>query len=98
IDEELLKSLKSEIKKYSNLKNKNSREGIDILKKQTEILSKINDSTIDVDTKENIQKNIINIIQEIQNEYKSHKVNIEQNIHMIWVAGAPPESIIKYAH
>ncbi|HCE1798303.1 TPA: DUF3491 domain-containing protein [Vibrio parahaemolyticus] len=98
IDEELLKSLKLKIKKYSSLKNKNSREGIDILKKQTEILSKINDSNIDVDTKENIQKNIINIIQEIQNEYKSHKVNIEKNIHMIWVAGAPPESIIKYAH
>ncbi len=41
--------------------------------------------------------NIKSIINQIQNEYVSHKVSIEKNIHVVWVAGAPPDSITKYA-
>ncbi|CAG9435796.1 TcdA/TcdB catalytic glycosyltransferase domain-containing protein [Providencia alcalifaciens] len=46
----------------------------------------------------NERGNILRLINEIQAEYISHTVEIDKHIHVIWVAGAPPESITKYAH
>ncbi|WP_411062500.1 TcdA/TcdB catalytic glycosyltransferase domain-containing protein [Vibrio parahaemolyticus] len=100
INHELLDSLKESIDEYQSLSDKNSREGIEKLKQQANVLSKIYKDFNAENGKENYRSeknNIIEIISKIQTEYKSHKVEIDKNIHVIWVAGAPPESIIKYA-
>ncbi|ENO0733266.1 toxin B, partial [Vibrio parahaemolyticus] len=100
INHELLDSLKESIDEYQSLSDKNSREGIEKLKQQANVLSKIYKDFNAENGKENYRSeknNIIELISEIQTEYKSHKVEIDKNIHVIWIAGAPPESIIKYA-
>lgn len=100
INHELLDSLKESLDEYQSLSDKNSREGIEKLKQQANVLSKIYKDFNAENGKENYRSeknNIIEIISKIQTEYKSHKVEIDKNIHVIWVAGAPPESIIKYA-
>ncbi|WP_154124841.1 TcdA/TcdB catalytic glycosyltransferase domain-containing protein [Grimontia hollisae] len=100
IHHKLLDSLKNSIDEYKSLKDKNSREGIEKLKQQANILAKIYNDFDAKDGKENYlseKNNIIELISEIQTEYKSHRVEIEKNIHVIWIAGAPPESITKYA-
>ncbi|HAX3064311.1 TPA: hypothetical protein JWI62_004862, partial [Escherichia coli] len=97
ISDGLIKSLKSNIKLYNELSNKNSRDGLEALMRQANILSKIY-KEIDISDNGSIEKeNISSLIKTIQNEYKNHKVQIEPNIHVIWVAGAPPDSITKYA-
>ncbi|HHG3169086.1 TPA: TcdA/TcdB catalytic glycosyltransferase domain-containing protein, partial [Vibrio parahaemolyticus] len=100
INHELLDSLKESIDEYQSLSDKNSREGIEKLKQQANVLSKIYKDFNAENGKENYRSeknNIIELISEIQTEYKSHKVEIDKNIHVIWIAGAPPESITKYA-
>ncbi|MDZ5117897.1 DUF3491 domain-containing protein [Vibrio parahaemolyticus] len=100
INHELLDSLKKSIDEYKSLSDKNSREGIEKLKQQANVLSNIYKDFNAENGKENYRSeknNIIELISEIQTEYKSHKVEIDKNIHVIWIAGAPPESIIKYA-
>ncbi|THE57910.1 TcdA/TcdB catalytic glycosyltransferase domain-containing protein [Vibrio parahaemolyticus] len=100
INHELLDSLKESIDEYHSLSDKNSREGIEKLKQQANVLSKIYKDFNAENGKENYRSeknNIIELISEIQTEYKSHKVEIDKNIHVIWIAGAPPESITKYA-
>ncbi|EFC1057858.1 hypothetical protein CU760_005396, partial [Escherichia coli] len=44
-----------------------------------------------------VQDNISEIITSLHNEYQSLKVEIDKKIHVIWIAGAPPETITKYA-
>ncbi|EOJ4717282.1 TcdA/TcdB catalytic glycosyltransferase domain-containing protein [Escherichia albertii] len=97
ISENLIKSLKSNIRNYNDLNNKNSRNGVEALILQANTLSKIY-KEIDFNGGGVIEKeNISLLIKTIQIEYKSHKVQIEPNIHVIWIAGAPPDSITKYA-
>lgn len=97
---ELISLLKQSINGYLNLKDKNSREGIEMLKQQANTLSNIYYSlNKHGNTRNNeVEKNnIIKLIAEVQNEYKSHKVEIEKNINIAWIAGVPPESITRYA-
>ncbi|WP_059274216.1 TcdA/TcdB catalytic glycosyltransferase domain-containing protein [Escherichia albertii] len=97
ISENTINSLKSKIKIYNELDNKNSREGVEVLMHQANHLSKIYKEIDFNDSGEIEKENISSLIKTIQNEYKSHKVKIDPNIHVIWVAGAPPSSITKYA-
>lgn len=97
----LLKPLKESINNYNSLSEKNSRKGIELLKEQANLLEKLHEKLNEKSNGENYsneRSNILNLIHEIQNEYMSHKVEIEKLIHVVWVAGAPPESITKYAH
>lgn len=97
---ELISLLKQSINGYLKLKDKNSREGIEMLKQQANTLSNIYYSlNKHGNTRNNeVEKNnIIKLIAEVQNEYKSHKVEIEKNINIAWIAGVPPESITRYA-
>ncbi len=91
-DKELIKILKDEIKNYTGLPEKNSRKGIESLKNQVRILEKLR-----ADASPAVQDNISEIITSLHNEYKSLKVEIDKKIHVIWIAGAPPETITKYA-
>ncbi|WDC04425.1 TcdA/TcdB catalytic glycosyltransferase domain-containing protein (plasmid) [Escherichia albertii] len=93
----LIDSLKSSIDKYHELSEKNSRNGIDLLKSQSNILGEIYKILQINKCDKTVLDNISDIIKKTQREYMSHKVNIENNIHVIWVAGAPPDSITKYA-
>lgn len=58
----LLKSLKDSISNYENLKNKNSREGIEALSKQANLLAKLHD-----DFNKNNSENFSNEIKIFQN-------------------------------
>ncbi|HCP8234474.1 TPA: DUF3491 domain-containing protein [Escherichia coli] len=91
-DKELIKILKDEIKSYAGLQEKNSRKGIESLKNQARILEKLR-----ADASPAVQDNISEIITSLHNEYKSLKVEIDKKIHVVWIAGAPPETITKYA-
>lgn len=91
-DKELIKILKDEIKSYTGLQEKNSRKGIESLKNQARILEKLR-----ADASPAVQDNISEIITSLHNEYKSLKVEIDKKIHVVWIAGAPPETITKYA-
>ncbi|HHR6147132.1 TPA: TcdA/TcdB catalytic glycosyltransferase domain-containing protein [Providencia alcalifaciens] len=96
----LLETLKESINSYKNLSNKNSREGIELLKEQANSLAKLYETLNEKSNNENFsseRSNILSIINEIQNEYLSHTVEVEKHIHVVWVAGAPPESLTKYA-
>ncbi|HDD9787691.1 TPA: hypothetical protein PBR24_005270, partial [Escherichia coli] len=97
ISPELIDKLKSNIDKYQELSDKNSREGIYLLKTQSNVLSQIYKNLQVNEDNKLLLSNIKSIINQIQNEYVSHKVSIEKNIHVVWVAGAPPDSITKYA-
>ncbi|WP_122995209.1 TcdA/TcdB catalytic glycosyltransferase domain-containing protein, partial [Escherichia coli] len=97
ISPELIDKLKSNIDKYQELSDKNSREGIYLLKTQSNALSQIYKNLQVNEDNKLLLINIKSIIKQIQNEYVSHKVSIEKNIHVVWVAGAPPDSITKYA-
>lgn len=97
---ELISLLKQSINGYLNLKDKNSREGIEMLKQQANTLYNIHyylNKHGDTRNNEIEKNNIIKLIAEVQDEYKSHKVEIEKHIHIAWIAGAPPESIERYA-
>ncbi|EUD11672.1 TcdA/TcdB catalytic glycosyltransferase domain-containing protein [Providencia alcalifaciens] len=97
----LLEPLKKSINSYNSLSEKNSREGIELLKEQANLLSRLHEELNEKSNGENYsneRSNILKLISEVQNEYMSHKVEIEKLIHVVWVAGAPPESITKYAH
>ncbi|EYZ01489.1 glycosyl transferase, partial [Escherichia coli O177:NM str. 2010C-4558] len=91
-DKKLIKILKDEIKNYIFLPEKNSRKGIESLKNQASILEKLR-----AEASPAVQDNISEIITSLHNEYKSLKVEIDKKIHVIWIAGAPPETITKYA-
>ncbi|ENI0173037.1 DUF3491 domain-containing protein, partial [Escherichia coli] len=78
---------------YNLLPDKNSRNGLKLLQKQADLLKIIMEDT---SVTENIFKNIEMAIEDIKKEYYSHTVDIEKNIHAIWVAGSPPESISDY--
>ncbi|EEU3681311.1 adherence protein, partial [Escherichia coli] len=78
---------------YNLLPDKNSRNGLKLLQKQADLLKIIMEDT---SVTENIFKNIEMAIADIKKEYYSHTVDIEKNIHAIWVAGSPPESISDY--
>lgn len=93
----LIDKLKSNIDKYHDLSDKNSRDGIYLLKAQSNALSQIYKNLQASADNKLLLNNIKTIISQIQNEYISHKVSIEKNIHIVWVAGAPPDSITKYA-
>ncbi|HHR5887065.1 TPA: TcdA/TcdB catalytic glycosyltransferase domain-containing protein [Providencia alcalifaciens] len=96
----LLEPLKKTINNYEILNDKNSRKGIELLKEQANLLTKLHEELnerINGGDFSNERNNISNLINEVQNEYMSHKVEIEKHIHVVWVAGAPPESITKYA-
>ncbi|HHR6308228.1 TPA: TcdA/TcdB catalytic glycosyltransferase domain-containing protein [Providencia alcalifaciens] len=97
---ELIGLLKQSIERYLNLNDKNSREGIEMLKQQANTLYNIHyylNKHGDTRNNEIEKNNIIKLIAEVQDEYKSHKVEIEKHIHIAWIAGAPPESIERYA-
>ncbi|HHR5829468.1 TPA: TcdA/TcdB catalytic glycosyltransferase domain-containing protein [Providencia alcalifaciens] len=97
---ELIGLLKQSIERYLNLNDKNSREGIEMLKQQANTLYNIHyylNKHGDTRNNEIEKNNIIKLIAEVQGEYKSHKVEIEKHIHIAWIAGAPPESIERYA-
>ncbi|ENB4455546.1 YopT-type cysteine protease domain-containing protein, partial [Escherichia albertii] len=91
-DKKLIKILKDEIRTYISLPEKNSRKGIESLKNQASILEKLR-----ADVSPVVQDNISEIISSLHSEYKSLKVEIDKKIHVIWIAGAPPETITKYA-
>ncbi|ENB0951834.1 DUF3491 domain-containing protein [Escherichia coli] len=91
-DKKLIKILKDEIRTYISLPEKNSRKGIESLKNQASILEKLR-----TDVSPIAQDNISEIISSLHSEYKSLKVEIDKKIHVIWIAGAPPETITKYA-
>ncbi|EES7689340.1 hypothetical protein EZR48_004394, partial [Escherichia coli] len=78
---------------YNLLPDKNSRNGLKLLQKQADLLKIIMEDT---SVTENTFKNIEMAIADIKREYYSHTVDIEKNIHAIWVAGSPPESISDY--
>ncbi|HAY0237657.1 TPA: DUF3491 domain-containing protein [Escherichia coli] len=86
-------AIKKSIAEYNQLTEKNSREGLKCLQAQADLLKALKEKfpTTDVTS-----KNIETIILDIKNEYYSHTVDIEKNIHAIWVAGSPPESITNY--
>ncbi|HEF8785862.1 TPA: DUF3491 domain-containing protein [Providencia alcalifaciens] len=97
----LLEPLKNSINSYDILSNKNSREGIELLKEQANLLARLHETLNEKSNNENFsneRSNILSLINEVQNEYISHTVEIEKNIHVVWVAGSPPDSITKYAH
>ncbi len=97
----LLEPLKDSINSYETLSNKNSREGIELLKEQANFLARLYEKLNEKNNSENFSNeigNILSLINEVQNEYMSHKIEIEKHIHVVWIAGAPPESITKYAH
>ncbi|ETT04765.1 TPA: TcdA/TcdB catalytic glycosyltransferase domain-containing protein [Providencia alcalifaciens] len=96
----LLEPLKESINNYEMLSEKNSREGIGLLTEQANLLSRLHEKLNEKSNGENYsneRSNILNLIHEIQYEYMSHKVDIDKNIHVVWVAGKPPESLYKYA-
>ncbi|CAD5571168.1 lymphostatin Efa1/LifA [Escherichia coli] len=85
--------IKRTIGEYNLLPDKNSRNGLKLLQKQADLLKII---MADTSVTENTIKNIEMAIADIKKEYYSHTVDIEKNIHAIWVAGSPPESISDY--
>ncbi|HHR5809905.1 TPA: TcdA/TcdB catalytic glycosyltransferase domain-containing protein, partial [Providencia alcalifaciens] len=85
--------IKKAISSYNELAVKNSRDGLKYLQEQADLLKKIQTN---LTSREGAYTNIEKIIQTVKNEYYSHKVEIEHNIHSIWVAGAPSESITDY--
>ncbi|HFO3809472.1 TPA: TcdB toxin N-terminal helical domain-containing protein, partial [Escherichia coli] len=85
--------IKKAITGYNQLKEKNSREGLKFLQAQADLLTSLKEK---IPTEETASKNIEAMIADIKKEYYSHTVDIEKNIHAIWVAGSPPESITDY--
>ncbi|HHH6703325.1 TPA: DUF3491 domain-containing protein [Escherichia coli] len=85
--------IKKAITGYNQLKEKNSREGLNFLQAQADLLTSLKEK---ISTSETASKNIEALIADIKKEYYSHTVDIEKNIHAIWVAGSPPESITDY--
>lgn len=85
--------IKKAITGYNQLKEKNSREGLNFLQAQADLLTSLKEKN---STSETASKNIEALIADIKKEYYSHTVDIEKNIHAIWVAGSPPESITDY--
>ncbi|KIQ52610.1 adherence protein, partial [Citrobacter rodentium] len=93
IHETTIIDIKKSIAEYNLLTEKNSRNGLKLLQKQADLLKVIKE---EIPATETTNKNMETIIADIKKEYQSHTVDIEKNIHAIWVAGSPPESISDY--
>ncbi|ECG8591561.1 DUF3491 domain-containing protein [Salmonella enterica subsp. salamae] len=93
IDKAKLLKIKQAINKYNQLSQKNSHQGMELLKTQGQLLTSIAPTGI---ARLDYEKNISPVMESIREEYKSHKVKSENVIHAIWVAGAPPDNTATY--